>query len=69
MAEVSSQITVVPLVGSADRTAMGPAAIRLRCESRNRCWDVGPVSGGGSEGDGLSEFLQFVDELADAVFG
>ncbi len=44
-------------------------ALKLRCECRNRCWDVGPVSGGGSEGDGLSEFLQFVDELADAVFG
>jgi hypothetical protein len=44
-------------------------ALTLRCESRNLGLERGSGSGRWAEGDGLSEVLQFVDELADAVLG
>jgi putative transposase len=43
--------------------------VHLRCESRNPGLERGVGSGRWAEGDGLSEVLQFVDELADAVLG
>jgi hypothetical protein len=48
-------------------------ALKLRCESSDRAAEVPRVlallSGGRSEGDGVAELLELVDELANPVFG